>query len=60
MAQDTLYELRFKKPCFPIFLDNYEQTKTKKLFHTFVDIPKETACEKIQGKETPLELELWI
>ena len=42
----------------PIFLDNYEQNKTKKLLHTFVDIAKETACEKSQRKETLLELEL--
>ena len=60
MAQDTLYGLRFKKPRSQIFLDNYEQTKTKKNFHIFVDIPRETACEKYQRKETPLELELWI
>ena len=61
--QDTLYarkrvSKRFKKPCSPIFLDNYEQNKTKRFLHTSVDIAKETACEKIQRKETLLELEL--
>ena len=58
MAPDTLYGLRFKKPRSQIFLDNYEQTKTKKIFDIFVDIPRETVCEKNQRKETPLELEL--
>ena len=60
--QDTLYvckrvSTRFKKPCSPIFLDNYEQ-KTKTFMHTFADIAKKTACDKIQRKETLLELEL--
>ena len=33
--------------------------KTKKeILHTFVDIAKETTCEKVQRKETPFELEL--
>ena len=32
--------------------------KTKKFLQTFVDIAKETACEKIQRKKTLLELEL--
>ena len=55
--QDTLYackqmSTRFKKPYSPVFLDNYEQNKTKKFLHTFVDIAKETACEKIQRNET--------
>ena len=58
MAPDTLYGLRFKKPRSQIFLDNYEQTKTKKIFDIFVDIPRETVCEKNQRKETLLELEL--
>ena len=40
------------------FLDNYIQRKTKKLLHTFVDIAKETACEKNKRKEAVLELEL--
>ena len=40
------------------FLNNYVQNKTKKILHTFVDNAKETACEKIQRKETLLELEL--
>ena len=61
--QDTLYACKrvskqFKKPCSPIFLDNYEQNETKKLLHTFVDIAKEAVCEQIQTKETLLELEL--
>ena len=61
--QDTLcafkrVSTRFKKPCSPVFLDNYEQNKTKKFLHTFVDIAKETVCEKIQRKETLLKLEL--
>ena len=61
--QDTLYacepvSTRFKKPCFPIFLDNYEQNKTKQNLPIFVDIAEETACEKIQRKETLLELEV--
>ena len=61
--QDTLYgckwvSARFKKPCSPAFLANYEQNKTKKFLHTFVNIAKETVCEKIQRKETLLKLEL--
>ena len=36
-----------KKPCSSIFLDNWEQNKTKKFLHVFVDIAKEIACEKI-------------
>ena len=53
--QDTLCACkrvfaRFKKPCSPVFLDNYEQKKTKKFLHTFADIAKETTCEKIQRK----------
>ena len=61
--QDTLYaykrgSTRFKKPCSPIFLDNYEQNKTKIFLHTFVDTAMETACEKIQRKETLLKLGL--
>ena len=32
---------RFKKTGSPIFLDNYEQNKTKKFLHTLVDIAKE-------------------
>ena len=47
-----------KKQCSPVFLDNYEQNKTKNFLHSFVDIAKETACEKIQRKETLLELKL--
>ena len=47
-----------KKPYSPIFLDNCERNKTKNFFHTFVDIAKETTCEKIQRKETLLELKL--
>ena len=42
----------FQKPCSPVFLDNYEQNKPKKFLHTFVDIAKETVCEKIQREET--------
>ena len=49
---------RFQKPCSPVFLDNYEQNETKKFLHTFADIAKETACEKIHRKEILLELEL--
>ena len=61
--QDILYEskrvsTRFKKPWSPVFLNNYQQKKTKKILHTFADIAKETACEKNQRKETLLELEL--
>ena len=61
--QGTLYackrvSTRFKKPYSPIFLDNYYQSKTKKFLHTFVEIDKETACEKIQRKEALFELEL--
>ena len=48
-----------QKTMLSTFLDNYEQNKTKKkILHTFVDIAKETACEKIQRTETLLELEL--
>ena len=48
--QDTLYACKrvstsFKTPCSPVFLDNYEQNKTKKCLQTLVDIAKETACE---------------
>ena len=39
------------------FLITTNKRKTKKILHTFVDIAKETACEKIQKKETLLELE---
>ena len=39
-------------------LDNYKQNKTKKFLHTFEDIAKKSACEKIRRKETLLELEL--
>ena len=49
--------LHVSTPCSPVFLDNYKQNKTKKFLHTFVDIADETACEKIQRKETLLELE---
>ena len=49
---------RFKKPCSPAFLDNYEQNKTKEFLHIFVDIAKVTACKKNQRKETLLELKL--
>ena len=61
--QDTLcafkrVSTRFKKPCSPVFLDNYEQNKTKKFLYTFVDIAKETVFEKIQRKDTLLNLEL--
>ena len=49
---------RFKKPCSPVFLDNYKQNKTKKILHTLVDINKETACEKIRRKKTLLEFSL--
>ena len=61
--QDTLdtckrVSTRFKKPYSSVFLDNYEQNKTKKILHTFVDIAKETTCEKNQRKETLLELEV--
>ena len=49
---------RFKKSCSSVFLDKYEQTKTKKFLHTFIDIAQETTCEKIQRKEILLELEL--
>ena len=60
--QDTLHACKHVSTCFkktfsPIFLGNYEQNKTKFL-HTFVDIAKETACEKTPRKETLLELEL--
>ena len=48
---------RFTKPCSPVFLDNYEQNKTKKILPTFVDIAKENVRE-IQRKETLLELKL--
>ena len=53
--QDTLYSCmrvstRFRKPCFPVCLDKYEQKKTKQIPQTFIDIAKETACEKIQRK----------
>ena len=47
-----------KKPCYPLFLITTNKTKHKKILHTFVDIAKETACEKIQRTETLLELEL--
>ena len=53
--QDTLYACmrvptRFRKPYFPVFLDKHEQNKTKQILQTFIDIAKETACEKIQRK----------
>ena len=62
-CQDTFYSCRrvstcFKKPCSPVFLNNYKQNKTKTLLHTFVDIAKETACEKNQRKDTLPELVL--
>ena len=37
----------FKKPFSPVFLNNYQQKKTKK----YADIAKETACEKIEEKK---------
>ena len=60
---DTFYACRqvftcFKKPCSPVFLNNYKQNKTKTLLHTFLDIAKETACEKNQRKDTLPELVL--
>ena len=59
--RDTLYACmrvptRFKKPCSPVFLNNYEQSKTTNFLHTFADIAEETTCEKIQRKKTLLEL----
>ena len=48
----------FIKPCSLIFLDTYEQNKTKKILHTFLDIAKEITCGKIQRKGTLLELEV--
>ena len=39
-----------KKRCSPVFLDNYKQNKTRFL-HTFVDIAKETAGEKIRERK---------
>ena len=58
-VQDTLYacervSTRFKNSCSPIFLDSYEQNKTKKILQTFVDIGKDTEYEKIQKKKTLL------
>ena len=55
--QDTFYpckrvSTRFKTPRSPVFLNNYEQNKTKNFQHTFVDI------EKSQRKETVLEFVL--
>ena len=55
--QDTFYawkrvSTRFKKPCSPVFLNNYKQNKTKDFQHTFADTAKETACEKNRRKET--------
>ena len=41
-----------------VFLDKYKKDKTKQILHTFVDIAKETACEKIQRQDSLLELEL--
>ena len=60
---DTFYACRqvftcFKKPCSPVFLNNYKQNKTKTLLHAFVDITKETACQKNQRKDTLPELVL--
>ena len=46
------------KKYVPQFFFKYEQNKAKKSLHTFVDIAKESACEKIQRKEARLELEL--
>ena len=59
-VQGTFYGVStpFKKPCSPVFLDIYEQNKTKLFLHTFVDIAKETACKKSHRKENLLELEL--
>ena len=48
----------FKKLFSPVFIDNYEQHKAKRFLHSFVDIAKETACEKNQRKEARLPLEL--
>ena len=54
--QDTICAYKrvtalFKKPCSPVFLNNYQQKK-------YADIVKETAYEKNQRKETLFELEL--
>ena len=46
-----------KNHILQFFLINTNKTN-KKFLHTFVDIAKETACEKFQRKETLLELEL--
>ena len=59
--QDTFYVCRrvstsFKEPCSPVFLNNYEQTKTKNFLHTFEDIAKDTVSEKNQREQTRLEL----
>ena len=48
----------FIKPCSLIFLDTYEQNKTKKILHTILDIAKEITYGKIQRKGTLHELEL--
>ena len=48
----------FKKPCSPVFLNNYKQNKMKNFLHTFLDIPKETAYEKNLRIVTLLELVL--
>ena len=59
--QDTFYACRrvstsFKEPCSPVFLNNYEQTKTKNFLHTFEDIAKDTVSEKNLREQTRLEL----
>ena len=48
--QNALYackpvSTRFKEPCSPVFLDNYEKNKTKKILQTLVDVAKENMCE---------------
>ena len=47
-----------KKHILQFFLITTNKTKQKKLCTLFADIAKETACEKIQRKETLFELEL--
>ena len=54
--QDALYACkgvskRFKKPCSPVFLENYEQNKTIKYMRTFVDIAKETRVKKFRERK---------
>ena len=55
--RDTLYACkrvptRFKKPCSPVFLNNYEQSKTTNFLHTFADIAEETTCENSEKKNS--------